>query len=58
MPDERDQQVLQLARKWMGIEPWPEDPAGQEIARQSWRCQRTACSYHAQFCRHGARKAG
>jgi len=52
--DERDRQVLALAKKWMGIDPWPAEPAAQEKARLSWRCQRTECVYHQRYCAHGA----
>jgi len=52
--DERDRQVLALAKKWMGIDPWPAEPAALEQARHSWRCQRTECVYHQRYCAHGA----
>jgi hypothetical protein len=56
--DERDQRSLALARQWMGGESWPPDPAGQEDPRRAWRCQRTACVFHADHCPHGARPVG
>jgi predicted acylesterase/phospholipase RssA len=51
--DERDRQVLALTRKWMGAAAWPSDEAEQERALKEWRCQRTACVYHSEFCIHG-----
>jgi len=56
--DERDRRSLALARKWMGGEQWPPDPAGSEDARHAWRCQRAACVFHAEHCPHGARQTG
>ena len=56
--DALDQQVLTLAKKWMGINTWPEDLAEQENIRETWRCQRTACVFHAHHCPHGARPSG
>jgi hypothetical protein len=56
--DEQDQVSLALARKWMGGEPWSPEPAGQGDRRHAWRCQRTACVYHADHCPHGARPGG
>jgi hypothetical protein len=52
--DERDRQVLALAQKWMGMEAWPANADELDKARQSWRCQRTECVYHAKYCAHGA----
>jgi len=54
--DASDQRVLQLARKWMGIAEWPEDPDEQEAAHQNWSCQRTACVFHEKHCLHGLTK--
>ena len=51
--DAQDKQTLSLARKWMGSEPWPQGHKEQENLRQTWRCQRTACVFHAQHCRRG-----
>ena len=56
--DDHDQQVLILTKKWMGIEIWPEDFTEQEDLHQTWRCQRTACVFHAHHCPHGARPSG
>jgi hypothetical protein len=53
--DALDQQVLTLAKKWMGIDTWPAGSSEQEALRQTWRCQRTACVFHAHHCPHGAR---
>ena len=53
--DEQDRRALALAKKWMGFETWPKDPARAEELRTSWRCQRTACIFHAEHCPHGAR---
>jgi hypothetical protein len=55
--DERDRQSLALARKWMGGEEWPPEPSGPEDPRHAWRCQRTACVFHAEHCPHGAKPA-
>lgn len=54
--DEADRRSLALAKKWMGFEDWPEDPAQVEELRTRWRCQRTACIFHAEHCPHGARQ--
>ena len=56
--DECDQQTLALARKWMGGESWPPEPAGEEEPHHAWRCQRAACVFHAEHCPHGAKPAG
>jgi hypothetical protein len=56
--DERDRQALALACKWMGFEAWDPDRADDEEYRRSWRCQRTACVFHEEECRHGAKPAG
>jgi hypothetical protein len=52
--DERDRQVLALARKWMGGVEWPAAPDQRIKMRSAWACQRTACVYHARYCPHGA----
>jgi hypothetical protein len=52
--DERDRVSLTLARKWMGGDQWPSDPQEQNDFRKNWRCQRTACVFHARHCLHGA----
>jgi Patatin-like phospholipase len=52
--DDQDRRALALAQKWMGIDAWPADAAGQEALRQTWRCQRTACVFHSTHCPHGA----
>jgi hypothetical protein len=51
--DAQDQQALALTRKWMGSGTWPEGHEEQENLRRSWRCQRTACVFHAQHCARG-----
>lgn len=53
--DVQDQRVLDLARKWTGAGEWPQDPAGRADLKANWHCQRTACVFHKQFCKHGAR---
>jgi len=55
--DEQDNRSLALARKWMGNQDWPQGDEAQEELRGSWRCQRTACVFHAQHCGHGAGRA-
>jgi len=52
--DDQDRRALALAQKWMGIDAWPADAAGQEALRQTWRCQRAACVFHPDTCPHGA----
>ncbi len=54
--DHKDRRALLLARRWMGFEAWPDAPAPDDLEdlRQSWRCQRTECVFHASHCRHGA----
>ena len=56
--DSQDQQALALARKWMGVDAWPTDAAGQEDLRRAWRCRRSACVFHPRHCPHGAQAAG
>lgn len=56
--DEQDQQSLALARKWMGGQAWPPEPGAGQDPHRSWRCQRTACVFHAVHCPHGAQPAG
>jgi len=56
--DDQDQQALALARRWMGVDAWPADAAGREDLRKAWRCQRTACVFHAHHCAHGANPPG
>jgi hypothetical protein len=56
--DEQDQQTLALARKWMGVENWPKRRDRDETFRKAWRCQRAACVYYAEHCRHGAKPTG
>lgn len=55
--DEQDDQALQLARRWMGLETWQKkiqvgSEAFEKLSRE-WRCTRQACVFHAQACRHG-----
>jgi hypothetical protein len=52
--DEDDRRVLTLARTWTGDGWQPADPAAPDGGRPLWRCQRTACAFHARGCRHGA----
>jgi len=52
--DDQDRKSLDLARSWMGTEEWPTDGDVLEQYRQNWHCQRTACSFHARHCPHGA----
>ncbi len=53
--DDHDRAVLDLVRKWTGIEIMPEEPQARKDLQQSWRCQRAACIYHAQYCPRGAK---
>jgi hypothetical protein len=55
--DERDRVALGLARRWTGVAQWPETQQGIEPLRRTWRCQRTACVFHAGICAHGEKKA-
>jgi hypothetical protein len=53
--DEQDEQVLQLAKKWMGFETLPakrgEDYSNQlETLRQEWRCTRSECLFYGTEC--------
>jgi hypothetical protein len=52
--DEHDRRELTLARTWTGDAWQPANPAAPAGARPMWRCQRTACTFHARACRHGA----
>jgi hypothetical protein len=54
--DDRDQIVLSLLHRWMENEPPVAGAKSQAGSSQSWRCQRTACVFHAQHCLHGARR--
>jgi hypothetical protein len=56
--DERDQSVLTLTKKWMDIGEWPKAQKDLESLREEWKCQRTACVFHAQSCPHGIRRPG
>jgi predicted acylesterase/phospholipase RssA len=56
--DEHDRRALTLARTWTGDAWQPADPAAPEASRPLWRCQRTACAFHARACRHGAAAGG
>jgi hypothetical protein len=51
--DDKDKLVLDLVRKWTGIEELPEDPQARNDLQNSWHCQRTACIYHAMHCPRG-----
>jgi predicted acylesterase/phospholipase RssA len=48
--DSADSTALRLARKWMGFDDWPDEPATRH---ETWRCQRTQCAHYANACRHG-----
>jgi len=53
--DTQDEAALQLARKWMGFDTWPnprtQDGIDQlEDLRQNWRCTRTECLFHKIYC--------
>lgn len=52
--DEQDVVSLELARRWMGMD----GAAEQEETKESWRCQRRQCTFHAKYCRHGAMMGG
>jgi hypothetical protein len=54
--DDRERQVLALARKWIAVDEWPADAHRRDELRQAWPCQRTACAFYAQHCPHGARQ--
>jgi hypothetical protein len=54
--DGQDMKVLAMARKWMGGNDWPVGTDEQDQLVSSWQCQRAACVFHAQYCRHGQRK--
>lgn len=51
--DEQDRVVLDLVRKWTGVEVLPEDPQARNDLQNSWHCQRTACVYHKVHCPRG-----
>lgn len=71
--DIQDEEALALAKKWMGFDEWParerskdqeendrlkeEYVAKMNKLQTSWRCQRTACVFHAKHCLHGAQSA-
>jgi hypothetical protein len=53
--DGQDEQVLDLAKKWMGFETWPakrsKDTSDQlESLRKEWRCTRSECLFHGTYC--------
>lgn len=50
--DERDRLTLRMARHWMGLEEG-DDAAPTPELRRAWRCQRVACSFYQDHCRHG-----
>jgi hypothetical protein len=56
--DAQDERALRLARKWMGVESWPTDSAGQASLRSAWRCQCSSCVYHARHCTRRAPRTG
>jgi len=54
--DEQDEQVLQMAKKWMGFETLPdkgnENYSDQlETLRKGWRCTRSECLFHGTDCK-------
>jgi predicted acylesterase/phospholipase RssA len=52
--DDFDIQVLGRLKKWMGFDDFPKkDLEQQEKLQLSWKCQRTACVFYAQYCQHG-----
>ena len=54
-PDELDQRVLAMTRRWMDIETWP--PADKlDALYRTWKCRRSQCLYHADYCPHGEGK--
>jgi hypothetical protein len=53
--DDQDRAVLELVTKWTGIEALPEEMQARKDLQQNWRCQRTACIFHAQHCPRGAK---
>jgi hypothetical protein len=52
--DSQDTAVLTMAKKWMDGKEWPENMEAVGEYKAKWRCQRTACVFHSQFCKHGA----
>jgi hypothetical protein len=51
--DDQDRKTLILVQKWMGDLAWPEEEGQQDRFRKEWRCTRTKCIFHSQFCAHG-----
>jgi predicted acylesterase/phospholipase RssA len=51
--DDQDRIVLDLVRKWTGIDEVPEDNLARNDLQKSWHCRRTACVYHAKHCPRG-----
>lgn len=54
--DSHDEGVLQLTRKWMGIEVLPDEIVEQGNLNPNWHCTRTNCVYHPYHCLHGEQK--
>lgn len=52
--DEADEQILTMARHWMGLEG-DERPRVSPDLQNSWGCRRVQCAFHARHCRHGAK---
>jgi len=50
--DAHDQRAFSLVKQWTGS-LWRDKDADQ--TRPVWRCQWTACAFHARACSHGAR---
>jgi hypothetical protein len=51
--DDKDRMVLELVRKWTGVEEFPGDALARDELQKNWHCQRSACIYHAKHCAHG-----
>jgi hypothetical protein len=51
--DEQDRKAFQLVVKWMDIDQWPAGASQVEELVETWRCQRTSCLFHEQYCRRG-----
>ena len=52
--DDQDRRALSLARRWMGVDAWPEKEDEQLKMREAWQCTRTACTFHVRHCSRGA----
>ncbi|MBI9048118.1 MAG: patatin-like phospholipase family protein [Anaerolineaceae bacterium] len=56
--DDHDQQVLDMTKRWMDIEEWPQSDQPEQLdpLYRNWKCKRTQCLYHAEHCPHGLGK--